>query len=267
MKSLAERLANAKTALDQLDRALLERGGGLPSEVVAELQLLTQARAHVAPFIGAADARRVARGALDGLELRADQAGLVAFSGARVSFQHARVLLVQAYTATTWALADSMMSVLIGPLLCARSRVSNASSGPQLHTQFVGDGGKSEVPAALYNSIRQRFGWSIATSYAIRNHFLHDMGSRGGSDFFDGPTPAAGFRVSQGGWQYVESRVGLQKLPPNYHCAGAILGTPPDDLREVLDLCDTDVEEALGMLLGAACQMLRAHVACLLGED
>jgi len=40
-----------------------------------------------------------------------------------------------------------------------------------------------------------------------------------------------------------------------------------DDLRKILDTCAPEIDEALGVLVGSACQIAVAHLGFMLGED
>ncbi len=42
--------------------------------------------------------------------------------------------------------------------------------------------------------------------------------------------------------------------------------TPKDDLRDVLKVCEQEMDNALGVLLGSACNSLRVHVGLMIGE-
>jgi len=56
-------------------------------------------------------------------------------------------------------------------------------------------------------------------------------------------------------------------VDPSFHRAGATWPVSPrDDLRAVLRVCERETDDALGVLLGSACQTLLAHVGFMLGE-
>jgi hypothetical protein len=117
---------------------------------------------------------------------------------------------------------------------------------------------------------RACFGWPIAVSYAIRNLFLHDGGARDGWTFFEGPTIGSGFRVSEKGWFHIcDQAKGGQRsaLTSTQMRAAEDCTSRPDDLRRLLAMCEREMDEALGILLGSACGLLRAHVGHLLGEE
>ena len=89
-----------------------------------------------------------------------------------------------------------------------------------------------------------------------------------GIDFFDGPTAASRFAISADGWTRIEEKAASYGVDPSHHRVGP--GWPPaprDDLRVVLDVCEREVDDALGVLIGSACRALLAHVGLVVGED
>jgi hypothetical protein len=66
-------------------------------------------------------------------------------------------------------------------------------------------------------------------------------------------------------------RIVGERGPPDHdshHRAGPNWPTTPrDDLRVVLDVCEREADDALGVLVGSACRTLVAHVGCIVGED
>ena len=43
--------------------------------------------------------------------------------------------------------------------------------------------------------------------------------------------------------------------------------SPQDDLIKLLDICERELDDALGILLGSACGMLKVHLGFMLGQD
>lgn len=186
-----------------------------------------------------------------------------------MKYQHVRFIGVQAYVTTNWALADKI-SGMVGRILCTPDASRNSTNPVQLISHFVNrDKTKKTTAAALFESVRQAFGWPIGLSYAIRNHFVHDGAQIGGSDFFEGPFAAAAFRISADSWDRMEKKAEDEyRVDRLWHRAGASRpSTPQDDLRVVLAVCVREMDDALGVLLGSACGSLRAHVAFMVGED
>jgi hypothetical protein len=180
-----------------------------------------------------------------------------------------RFIGVQAYVTTNWALADRITGI-VGRVLCTPAAGRNSENRTHLLFHFVNrDNTNKMTAAALFESVRQAFGWPIGLSYAIRNHFVHDGAQIGGSDFFEGPSAASAFRISADGWDRMEKRAEAEyRVERSWHRAGASWpSTPQDDLRVVLAVCEREMDDALGVLLGSACGSLRAHVAFMVGED
>ena len=219
-------------------------------------------------WIGMIHARAAARQMLTGLEAQADANDQVPFGIARIHFQHARLIGVQAYLATNWALADRLTG-MVGRVLCIKNSWNDPKHPPQLVQHFVNDKTtKTSTAAMLFSSVRQTFGWPISISYALRNHFVHDGGQLAGSDFFDGPSPIAKFKISEDGWAHIERTAATYGAEALHHRAGASWPTTPrDDLRVLLDACERETDDALGILVGSACRSLVAHIGCMLGAD
>jgi hypothetical protein len=265
MKTLEVRLQDAKTALARVDAALARHSGKLPAEVERQFKELAAFGTDVEHWNQMLAARQTARALLDNLEQQVDQNDDVPYGASRAKFQTVRLLGVQAYLASQWALADRLVNVS-GRVLCIRDCLEDPKKPPQLVSHFVAGKGPQEKAAAItFYSLRHSFGWPIAISYALRNHFLHDGA---GGDFFDGPTAASAFKVSMRGWARIQERVKEYSVNAA-HCRLGNSWTPSagDDLRKILDTCAPEIDEALGVLVGSACQIAMAHVGFMLGED
>lgn len=264
-KTLVERLQGVKTALGKVDSAIARHTGKLATDVETQFKTIAAFASHVEHWNQLLAARQASRALLDNLEQQADQNDDVPYGATKAKFQTVRLLGVQGYLAAQWALADRLVGVS-GQVLCIRNALQNPRDAPQLVSHFVGGKGpESKTAAIAFYSLRQSFGWPIAISYALRNRFLHDGA---GGDFFDGPTAASAFKISVPGWTRIEDRV----KEYNVNSAHSRLGstwTPSagDDLRKILDKCAPEIDEALGVLVGSACQIAMAHVGFMLGED
>lgn len=265
--SLRQRLDGAKATLGQVDVALGRKPGSLPTDVEKAFRSVVDCRSDIDHWITMVDARTAAWVLLDGLESRADADDLVPFGATRAKFVHVRLIGVQAYVATKWALADRITG-MVGRVLCTPDAGFNRGSPAQLVSHFVQKDRKKTTAGALYESLRCAFGWPVGISYAIRNHFLHDGGQTAGSDFFEASTSASAFRISDDGWSRIE-RTAQDKyvIDSTLHRSGAIWPVSPrDDLRAVLRVCERETDDALGVLLGSACNTLLGHVGLMLGE-
>jgi hypothetical protein len=97
---------------------------------------------------------------------------------------------------------------------------------------------------------------------------FHDGAYAASEHFFDGPTAASRFAISATGWTRLEQKAKTYGVEPSHHRAGAAWPVAPrDDLRAVLDVCEREVDDALGVLVGSACRTFVAHVGCFIGED
>lgn len=265
-KSLLSKLNDAKTVLDQVELTLGRHPGRISVEAEKSIRAVTINRANIAHWVDLVKSREAALRFLGGLERDADADDSVNFGANRVKFHLARFLGVQAYVATSWALADRVTG-LVGRVLCTQECGLNETSPAQLVPQFIQQNRKKSVAAALYESIKRSFGWPIGISYALRNHFIHDGGQQDATDFFEGPTAGAAFRISEEGWNRIEKKaLETYFVEPSMHRASWPTNQR-DDLRELLIICEREMDDALGVLLGSACGLLRTHVGLMLGED
>jgi hypothetical protein len=257
-KTLQERLIDAKSILNQVHAALGRHPAKLSNEIETQFRELVDYHADINHWLGMLEARAAARQLLAALETQVDSDDCVPLGAARVKYQHVRFIGVQAYVTTNWALADRITG-LVGKVLCTPEAGLNGVNPVQLISHFVNrDKIKKTTAAALFESVRQSFGWPIGVSYAIRNHFVHNGAQIDGSNFFEGPSAASAFRISVDGWGRVEKKAKDEyRVEDSYHRAGA--GWPPtpkDDLRVVLEVCEREMDDALGVLLGSACGLL-----------
>jgi hypothetical protein len=265
-KGLEERLRDAKVELDKTQATMGRHPGKLAHEVEGLFRRVIQFSADVEHWIGLLHARAAAVQLLADLEKGADSEDRVVLGSTRVKFQHARLIGVQSYVTTNWALADRVTG-LIGRVICPPNAGANPTSPAQLVSHFVQQE-KGKIPAAVVSkSVRHAYGWPIAISYAIRNHFVHDGAQFDGADFFEGPTARAGFRISEDGWKRVIERAESYGVEAAHHRAASWPVAPRDDLRAMLAACECEMDDALGVLLGSACGTLSWHVTCLMGED
>jgi hypothetical protein len=266
--TLLARLQTAKSELGKVEAVLLKHAGAgrIPPDVVAQFSELAAFQSDVDAWHGLLAARAAARLLLTDLESQVDGSGTVPLGTARARYEHVRLIGVQAYLATKWALADRLVA-MVGRILCTPNAGLNAAQPAQLVAAFINAERKKSTAASLYESIRQTFGWPIAISYALRNHFIHDGGQLSGINFFDGAAPTSAFAISLEGWKRVEERALTYGVSSGHHRAGAAWpSTPRDDLRPILDICERETDDALGILVGSACHSLAIHVGYMHGE-
>lgn len=144
-------------------------------------------------------ARNAAREILTGLEDRIEQDDFVVVQFGiprrsaqpmRIKYSHARLIAVEAYLSLTWSLADSV-SAFVGRVLCSSDGGAfNTQQSPKLVSHFVNskDSLRQSTAGLVFDSIRQTFGWPIAVSYALRNHFIHDGAQQHDLVFFAATT-------------------------------------------------------------------------------
>lgn len=157
---------------------------------------------------------------------------------------------------------------MVSRVLCTPRVGLNPDKPVRLIDHFVKEEKKQTTTAALFEPVRHAFGWPIGISYAIRNHFVHDGAQFDGCDFFEGAAASAAFRIPVDGWKRVEKQAESYGIDQSCHRAGASWpSVPTDDLRVVLNFCEREMDDALGVLLGSACSLLLAHAGFMVGED
>jgi hypothetical protein len=265
-KTLEQRLRDAKDELNKATVAVGRNVGRVSAEVDAEFRVMLETGDELHHWLGLLEARAAAREMLAGLEARADADGRVALGATRIMYAPARLIGMQAYLTNSWALADRL-SGMVSRVLCIQDAWNDPKKPPQL-VSFVSKGQTKSVAAMLCRSMRQTFGWPIGVSYALRNHFVHAGGQQSGIELFAGPTPQSSFALTVEGWNHVMERATSYGVDPGRVRAASLWPADPRaDLRMVLDVCEREMDDALGILVGSACRSLVAHVACVLGED
>jgi hypothetical protein len=267
-KELDVRLQDTIAVLDRVHAALARNSGRLPVDVENSFRKVVNYRGDIEHCRGMMEARAAAAQLMQTLEKDVDTADCVLLGVSRVKYQHVRLISAQSYLTITWALADRI-TAMVGRVLCTPDGGFNEATPAQLVSHFVQKDRKKTTSGALFESIRQVFGWPIGLSYAIRNHFVHDGAQAAGSDFFEGPSAASGFRVSVDGLTRVEARAeGTYGVERGFLRTGASWpATPRDDLRLLLTACEREVDDALGVLIGSACATVLSHAGFMLGED
>jgi len=275
-KPLDERFRDAQSALGQMQVALAAQPGKLPPDLSESLTRFADSKSEVNHWLDLFTARKSALRILDQLEHRANEEGVVQWlprtDGAdlppiTVDFRSARILGVQSYVAACWALSDRIAS-FAGRILCTERQGHNPVHPVELVSGFIGKDAAKSAAAPFMLSMRAAFGWPICVSYAIRNQFIHAADVRYGIEFFEGGTRESGFRIAAKAWNSIEDQARLLGADETQHRRGDTwLSSPADDLRLVLKVCEEDMDDALGVLLGSACQTLKAHLGFMLSED
>lgn len=296
-KTLDERLQSARLVMDQIGALLGKSAGALPVSVGEQFRRSLDAASGIEYWRELLSARAAALTFLDALETRVDPDDLVEVfatpTGAppiKLKFSHVRLVGVEAYLSLTWSLADRI-TAMVGRVLCTlQGGALNEQSPVKLLSHFVqeergkegvgstddprkdGDGRnrRRSTAAMVSDSIRQTFGFPIGISYAIRNHFIHDGAQQQEVEFFENRASAAGFKISEKGWTHIERKTSGYGVTRDYMRASAATAwptSPRDDFRIVLAACEREVDDALGILLGSACNALSFHIGFMLGAD
>ncbi|MCC6999916.1 MAG: hypothetical protein IT370_35275 [Deltaproteobacteria bacterium] len=267
--ALVQRLERVEGFLKKIGEAVTAGPLTLPDTVEAATLDLANCHVRVGQWRSMLAARESAMSILDRLENMTDpESGLVTIAGAAIGFAEARLILVQGYLVSSWALADSICD-LAGRIVCVDDVAKNPMNSPKLVKHFIRKEKKGEGQATtglLFAFSRRTFGWPVGLSNTMRNLFAHDGGYREGWAFFKARTPSAGFAISDDGWNYVlESAKKDNGIGYADTRAPEPWPWPQDDLRKVLKICTREMDDALGTLAGSAVAILRAHVEHLVG--
>lgn len=257
--------------LDQVYSALsTPTASKLPSDTEQRFRKVVEFRDDIDHLISILQAREQARKWMSVLEQGVNDRDRVPFGPppSMVDFRHARFLVTQSYITSTWSLADRITGAA-GQVLCSPAKGLDRSKPVQLVEEMINKKGQQKVTVfALLQSVRDTFGWPIAISYAIRNHFVHDGAQWETADFFEGTTAESAFKISSEGWRRVKSRAEEYGVTDIHQRDSSTWPTSPqDDLRAVFDVCEREMDDALGVLIGSACGFLRLHAAFMLGLD
>lgn len=160
-----------------------------------------------------------------------------------------RFLATQAYLSVHWALCDSITS-WVGKALCYEKKAYVEKDSLKLSKL------PTFIPERLAIWIRDDFGYAIALSYQIRNCFVHD----GGIGFFQGPDQHSRLIIHDEQWTRLQGHVreNLSRRRSAFQLADS-----ERDLGIVLQCCETETDEALGILLVSACALIEGHLGFL----
>ena len=190
-----------------------------------------------------------------------------------IHYKDARLLVVQGYMNTVWAIADNITDIA-GRIACSYSLDRTNPWSAKLVSTFVAktkekDGSQTAYPtSALLNaSLKDGFGWPIVLSYVIRNIFAHEGGMTPKGCFFDEDTISSGFRIKDLAWEHILEQANNKGFDKSMTRAPEDWPWPKaqDDLRELLLICNREMDDALGILLRSACDAFKSHVAYLYG--
>lgn len=261
-KDLEERLDDADTALGLVTTALARNPGKLVPSAETAIKESVDAQKEMAHWKRLLKMRKASLDVLGDLENQVNADDFVAVGGVHVTFSQARFMMMQSYLTAHWSLADSIVPVA-GRILSPAGKKNSLKLA-----DVLGLNKNKAFSVVVHEPFLSSFGWPIGLSYALRNHFVHDGASVRGRNFFIGETSTSAFEVSLDGWKRIERKAADYGVDDKCHRRGAgWLANPTSDLRLVLRDCETEVDDALGTLLGGACAALKAQLAFVLGED
>src|SRR6266542_343055 len=262
-KTRLDRLQDARTALGKVDGAVVRHAGKLAPDIETQFKAVAAFASNVEHWNQMLAARETARSVNEPRTAsRPERRRPLRWINGKVpdGSLARRPKLPRSAMGLSGSPRRSGWPGLVRSQLLAGSQ-ERATAGVALHRR---QGAGVKTAAIAFYSLRQSFGWPIAISYALRNHFLHDGG---GGDFYAGPTAASAFKISADGWARIAERVKTHKVDATHsRLGGTWTPSAGDDLRKILDTCAPEIDEALGVLVGSACELAKVHIGFMLGE-
>lgn len=211
------------------------------------------------------ETRRYAKKQLLDLEKNVAPGDLVLWGTLKdsIPFSHARLLAINAYLSTSWSLTDGITS-FIGRIFCSPNQGFYAIESAKLVRNFVeADAVKKSTAGILYNFIPEFYGWPICLSYMLRNVFIHDGGKIKGKTIFKSSSAISAFEISDDAWGMLEVELKAKNPTVNQVAKSATWAQPSrpiTDIRAIIEACEQETDEALGVLLGTACHSFGAFL-------
>ena len=268
MKTLVARIQDAESVLAEIYEVLISSRGNLPEKVINDFHMQIKYRSEISNWRMMIEARSNSMRLMRDLQSLCDHDDFIVLGNSRIKFNVARFMISQSYLSSVWALADSI-SGACGQALCSAKVGRNLNSPPQIVNHFLNNKMRTDsISGAFTESIHHSFGWPVAICYAIRNEFIHDGASSTEANFFNGASSLAGFRISDSAWDRIVLKAEASNLSASHHRMGSNWPqSPQDDLIKLLEICERELDDALGILLGSACGMLKIHLGFMLGQD
>jgi len=195
----------------------------------------------------------------------------VLFQGQSIPFYHARLLALQSYIATAWAIYDSVSKVA-GRLVCVDSVAKNEGKSPKLPEDFLGDKDnkdKDKVGARMHKHLKDSYGWPIGFSYAIRNWLLHNGNASDGVELFSNrqvsPKP---YEIADDAWIKLDTKCRDQyKTNDTQTRRNESWPWHQDELEKLLEILQEEVDDAVGILILWAAESIKSQATLLLIRD
>lgn len=267
---LDECIKEAKNLLNTIELTLKEKDSKIPHNIPEEIHDLVNvsAQKRIERLLEVLKSRDLTISVLEQLENKTDSVTNRAnVLGTEIDFNSARFIFIQSYISTMWAISDTITE-FAGRILCIES-VNKRNQGAKLLQNFIRNG-KSTV-FSIDKFFKEKYGLPIGVSYVIRNLFIHGCGFDESWVFFEGQHCSTGFRISDKALKYIEDQLDSNTYPndnfdnvKSYTNASEPWPWPQDDLRKLLKICHREMDDALGVLLLTACNLLKTLVASLI---
>jgi hypothetical protein len=219
--------------------------------------------AEVQSLIDARDAAFAALNSFPG-QLNPENPARFLYNGVSVPFWQGRMLLLQSYMATCWAIYDSI-SKITGVLICTDKNAKNPKP-TKLQEDFFSS--QNALGAHVQDHLKGAYGWPIGISYAVRKWMLHDGNSHDGVELFRYSThEAAPFQLSDDAWNRIVERCNNKYKMEDTYTRLNPFPDVRDNLATGLAACNAEVDEALCYVLLAATGGIKLQAQILFRRD
>ena len=250
---LKDTLVQAAEALDSCDRRSMSLRQSTRTDAAGQyLRKPIVAAEKLRAAAEMLDVREAARERLAEMRREAERRARVAERPLPVSRQQkiTRILALQSYLVTTWSICDVVTWCFVHLACPTADAFLKAADvrGVSLLTLMRADQ-KPQPATALLPMVRERFGCSLAQSYALRNILAHDAGAT--LELFESVESGNPFVLSGKAVTWLQNDCKSLGVAKEWTARSAPWPDPPDVLH-ILEEAHVEVDEALGVLATTA---------------
>jgi hypothetical protein len=213
------------------------------------------------------DARDAALAAVNSFpsQVNPDNPATLLYNGIAVPFWQGRLLLMQSYMGTCWAIYDNLSKVA-GILICTDKSARNPTKPVKLQEDLLRL--ENSVGAHIQDHLKGGYGWPIGVSYAVRNWVIHDGNSQDGIELFRYSThETAPYQLSDEAWTKIVERCNNKYKVDDTHTRLILFPDVRNNLAAGIAACNAEVDEAIGFVLLAATGGVKLHAQILFRRD
>lgn len=266
--SLLELIRESGEEIEHTSRSFLNKRAQVNGKTAERVNEVLARKSNFEYWCELLESRSNALSNIRNMHTMVGQDGNIPFGSGSVSLSEARLMMTQSYLSLNWSISDNI-SEYFGKVFCIPKNAYNPKYSVQLVSDIISGKSAEGTAALICTSVKNEYGWPIAISSVLRNHFVHDGGIFvSGTKFFEHGSPANWFAISPSVWQEV-----LDELEKRDHATSACVkpgrelpSSAESDLRELLLYCESSMDEALSMIFQLTNNALQTQVATLIGE-